>query len=107
MQKHVLSTTLTDVEDNTRIIQGDGAAQLTKLKQEPGGDLLLMCGPGLLAQLTAERLVDEYMLYVCPNALGKGTHLFRVIEQPVDLDYRWSVPFSTGMNLQVYASVDG
>jgi dihydrofolate reductase len=105
MPKHVLSTTLTEADGNTTIIGDDVAGQLTKLKEQADGDLLLMCGPALLAQLTTERLVDEYMLYVCPNVLGRGTHLFRDLPRAVDLTYRRSVPFSKGMNLQIYAPI--
>jgi hypothetical protein len=36
--------------------------QVAALRSQPGGDLLLMCGPALLAALSAYGLVDEYML---------------------------------------------
>ena len=81
--------------------------QLTELKLGAGGDLLLMCGPSLFAELTAHRLIDEYMLYVCPNALGHGTHLFRELPEPVKLKFKRTVPFASGVNLHHYAPVYG
>lgn len=107
MPKYVISRTSPDVAANTQIVTGDIKAELAELKQESGGDVLLMCGPSLLAQLTAARLVDEYMLYVCPSAFGSGTHLFRDITDYIKLQYERSVTFSGGVNLHYYKPVYG
>jgi dihydrofolate reductase len=105
MDKFVISTTLQDLNDNTRVIASDVAQELAKLKEGPGGDLLLQCGPSLFAELTDQRLIDEYMLYMCPSALGHGTHLFRDLEAPLELRFERSVSFQTGVNLHFYAPV--
>ena len=105
MPKYVVSTSSPDVAANTRILTGDIAAELAERKQKAADGLLLMCGPALLAHLTAARLVDEYMLYVCPSALGAGTHLFRDISDHVKLSYTRSVSFTTGVNLHIYKPV--
>jgi riboflavin biosynthesis pyrimidine reductase len=65
-----------------------------------------MCGPALFAELSRHRLIDQYMLYVCPNVIGQGNHLFRDLGVPVKLAFDRTVPFSTGVNLHYYRPVD-
>ena len=105
MRRYVLSTKLKEIAGNATVIQGDLAKEITRLKQEARGDLLLMCGPALFAQLTAQRLIDKYMLYVCPSAVGQGTPLFRDIPENIKLRFERTVLFATGVNLVYYAPV--
>lgn len=106
MDKYVISNTLTGAGHNTQVLSGDIATAIRRLKQDDGGDLLLMCGPALCAELTCHNLIDQYMLYVCPNAMGGDNHLFRDIIEPIPLVYERSVPFSAGVNLQYYRPVE-
>jgi dihydrofolate reductase len=73
-----------------------------QLKQQNGGDLLLMCGPSLFAALTASKLIDEYMFYVYANALGHGDHLYRDIAAPITMTPGRTVSFADGMELREY-----
>lgn len=86
----------------TQGISGDVVTAIRQLKESPGTDLLLMCGPSLLAELNRNRLIDEYMLYVCPNFLGHGRHLFAEIDEPVHLRVAQIVQFASGMTLTRY-----
>jgi dihydrofolate reductase len=76
--------------------------QVAALKKQAGGDLLLMCGPALLSTVSAERLVDKYILDVYPLALGHGVHLFGELSAPVPLSLLSSRPFPGGVDVQVY-----
>src|SRR5207244_9315642 len=79
MRKYVVSTTLTDDEatwDNTEVIRGDVAAEIARLKAEPGGDILVAGSCSLVHSLMAYGLVDEYRLMVFPIVLGSGKRLF-------------------------------
>lgn len=87
---------------DSRGISGDIAAAVKELKSSPGGDILLMCGPALLAEFARERLVDECMLYVCPNVLGEGRQLFGQLGEPMRLRLVQTVPFSSGMLFTKY-----
>jgi dihydrofolate reductase len=77
MPKFVVSSTLEDADwTNSTIIQADVVEYVTKLKQQPGGTLLV-CGSGTLVNLLVEHdLVDEYRLMVFPVVLGSGKRLF-------------------------------
>jgi dihydrofolate reductase len=73
MTKYVASTTL-DHGDwaNTTVLGGDLVEEVAKLKQQPGGDIL-MYGFGPVAQtLLANGLLDEVRLWLFPVFVGVG-----------------------------------
>jgi dihydrofolate reductase len=77
MPKLVASTTLHEpLEWNARLIQGDIAEAIAKLKREGGGEILMYGSPTLMRTLAAHDLVDEYKLWVHPIVLGGGKRLF-------------------------------
>jgi dihydrofolate reductase len=73
MPKYVGSTTLTDPEwNNTHVIDGDVAAEITRLKQAPGKDIV-QYGFGAVSRLLLEHgLLDELRLWVHPLIVGTG-----------------------------------
>jgi dihydrofolate reductase len=85
MPKYVVSSSLTEAKNNTQILSGDIGARIAELKRGGSGNLLLICGASLFARLTTARLIDEYMLFMCPHAMGNGDHLFRALPAAVDL----------------------
>ena len=103
MDTFVVSNSLPATTPGVTIISGDIAPQIRRLKQQDEGDLLLMCGPSLFATLTAHKLIDEYLLYVYPNALGHGEHLYRDVPAPITLTPVRTVSFAEGMELRQYA----
>ena len=50
---------------------------VTKLKAQPGKDLLVMGSGELVQTLMKHNLVDLYVLLIHPLILGSGRHLFR------------------------------
>jgi dihydrofolate reductase len=77
MPKFVVSTTLEEAEwSNSTLIDGDVADEVSKLKQEPGGDILVNGSGQLVRSLMRHGLVDEYRLMVFPVVLGGGKRLF-------------------------------
>jgi len=57
--------------------RGDVAAEVTNLKQQHGGDLLLL-GHGLLGEtLLQQRLIDVLDLGILPVMVGHGKPFFR------------------------------
>ena len=75
--KYVVSTTLKDPEwQNTTVISGDVAEEITKLKERTDG-VILVAGSGTLVRgLLEANLVDELRLMVFPTVLGRGKRLF-------------------------------
>ena len=75
--KVVVSKTLTDPEwNNTTVISGDVVEQLSKLRDETDGSILV-AGSGMLVEtLLAADLVDELRLMVFPTILGRGRRVF-------------------------------
>jgi dihydrofolate reductase len=75
--KLVASTTLHEpLAWNARLITGDLAEQIARLKAEDGGDILIYGSPTLMRTLAAHDLVDEYKFWVHPIVLGGGRRLF-------------------------------
>lgn len=78
MPKYVFSSTLKEAEwNNSTIIRGDVVAEVTRLKQQEGGDLLIY-GHGLLGDtLLKHHLIDALDLSIYPLVLGQGRLFFR------------------------------
>jgi dihydrofolate reductase len=68
-----------------RIASGDLAAEMARLKAEPGKDIIAHGGAGFARELAAHGLIDEYKLLVHSVALGKGLAVFSGLTKPVDL----------------------
>jgi dihydrofolate reductase len=86
LPKYVASTTLQEpLAWNATLLTGDVAEAVAKLKQQPGGDLLVQ-GSGQLARtLLRHKLIDTYQLWVHPVVLGSGRRLFGDGEPPTTL----------------------
>ena len=77
MPKFVVSTTLDTPEwNNSTVINGDVATEVTKLKERFANDVLVEGSARLVNSLKELDLVDEYRLMVFPIVLGKGKRLF-------------------------------
>jgi dihydrofolate reductase len=65
MPKLVASTTLHEpLEWNAKLIKGDIAKEVAKLKRDDGGEILTYGSPTLMRTLAAHDLVDEYKLWI-------------------------------------------
>jgi dihydrofolate reductase len=78
IQKYVFSSKLEATTwSNSTIVRGDVAAGVAKLKEQGGGDLLLL-GHGLLGEtLLRHRLIDVLDVAIHPVFVGHGKPLFR------------------------------
>ena len=107
LAKVVFSTTLEPGADRV-VIGGDLAAQLAALKQRPGRDILMSCGPKTLAPLAmTPGLIDEYLLAVSPAVVGAGPRLFEDVTDGFALELVDSTVFDGGALLLRYRSWRG
>jgi dihydrofolate reductase len=96
-QKVVFSRTLKQADwENTRLLQGSLEAEVRKLKQETGPNLLIMGSGSIVAQLTQARLIDTYQVIVQPVVLGGGKSMFAGVKDRLNLKLKNSRPFSNG-----------
>jgi dihydrofolate reductase len=80
--KYVVSTSLSRADwANSRLIKGDLAAEVAKLKAEDGKDIIVSGSITLVRSLLAEKLVDRLQLLVHPIIVRKGRQLF---DDPVE-----------------------
>ena len=77
MPKYVVSSTLTDPTwNNTRVLSGGLAEEVTRLKDEVAGEISVAGSIRLAQGLLAHDLVDELHLMTFPVLLGTGRRLF-------------------------------
>lgn len=75
--KYVVSSTLEKAEwNNSTVLRGDVAEQVSKLKRELDGNIVVHGSAQLVQTLIEHDLVDELRLMVFPVVLGAGKRLF-------------------------------
>ncbi len=99
MPKYVVSSTLGKVEwtGGSRLIKGDVAEQIRRLKRQPGQDLLLSGSAQLFNAMMGENLIDLYRLMVHPIVAGKGKRLFAEGVSQSNLELTEAKRFKTGI----------
>ncbi len=103
LPKVVFSRKLDSVSwENTRLLKGDLAKEVAKLKQESGDNMVIMGSGSIITQLALEKLIDEYQLVVNPIALGAGRTIFEGIKEKLDLKLTDSRTFQNGNVLLTY-----
>jgi dihydrofolate reductase len=77
LPKYVVSSTLEDPKwTNVTVLKGDVVEEVTRLKQELEGDIVVYASYQLGRELIEHDLVDELRLFVFPVVLGAGERLF-------------------------------
>ncbi len=101
--KVVVSNSLksTDGWRNSTLISRDVIAEVQKLKDQPGKNILIDGSSLLIHTLQEDDLVDEYILHVYPLVLGSGKRLFPEGRR-IDLQLIESHALSTGVVYQKY-----
>jgi dihydrofolate reductase len=84
LRKIVFSRTLSHVTwNNTTLVKEVVPADILRMKQESGLDMLIYGSASLVQTLTNLRLIDRYQLLIYPTAIGSGKPLFRDIAPQV------------------------
>jgi dihydrofolate reductase len=97
LPKVVFSRTLAKVSwNNTKLVRGELAAEVRKMKQEPGKDMVILGSGTIVSQLAQEGLIDEYQIIVNPVVLGKGRTMFDGIKNKLALKLTETRTFGNG-----------
>jgi len=102
MPKIVFSRTLEKVEWNAKLVKENIAEEISRMKREPGKDLVLFAGADLASTFRQLGLIDEYRLLVNPVVLGSGTPLFKGVHDKLNLKLIKTQTFSCGNVLLCY-----
>ena len=76
LPKYVVSSTLEDPAWNSTVLRGDVVNEVSKLKRELDGEIVVPASFQLVRTLMEHDLVDELRLKVFPVVLGDGARLF-------------------------------
>ena len=102
--KFVVSKTLEGPLEwqNSTLIKGDVAKEITELKRQPGKDITIIGSAALVQSLLRDGLLDELRLMVHPVVLGSGKRLFEDEGDQKALELVDSKTFSTGVLYLTY-----
>ena len=103
LPKVVFSRTLDKASwNNTKLVKGGMAAEIRRMKNEPGKDMAILGSGSIVSQLAQEGLIDEYQILVNPVVLGKGRTMFDGIREKLTLKLTKTRAFGNGNVLLCY-----
>jgi dihydrofolate reductase len=87
LPKYVVSSTPLEAPgwQGSRLIGGDVVSEISKLKQELDGEIVVYASRQLVRMLLSHELVDELRLTIYPVVLGAGDRLFDEIGEKTPL----------------------
>ena len=87
---------------NTDIATGDLIEEVSKIKSQNGGDIIVYGGASFDSSLIKEKLIDEFYLFVNPIVMGSGKTIFRDLKEIQKLTLIDSKVFDCGLVLLHY-----
>jgi dihydrofolate reductase len=104
--KIVFSTTLEHTDwNNSRLVRGNVVEEITKLKNQPGKDLIVLGSPRFAHHLMQLGLVDEFKMTISPVVLGQGLPYFKGIPEQMKLKLNQCKTFDSGAIVLEYERV--
>jgi dihydrofolate reductase len=103
MPKIVFSRTLDNASwSNTKLVKGDLAAEMRKMKKQPGPDMVILGSGSIVSQLAQQNLIDEYQIALSPIVLGNGRTMFEGVKEKLNLKLTKSRTFGNGTVFACY-----
>ena len=93
--------------ENSRILSGDLAKILAKLKREKGGGIMLEGGPAVVRECLRRDLADDYWLFVMPVVYGRGPRYWGPMDTQCTLKLLETKPGEDREILLHYEAVHG
>jgi dihydrofolate reductase len=104
--KYVVSATLDEPKwGNSTVLAGDVASEVSKLKEELAGEIVVYASYQLVRTLLEHDLVDEVRLTVFPVVLGAGERLFGETADQKPMRLRSARTLGDGLILLTYEIV--
>ncbi len=101
--KIVFSRTLDRAEwNNSRLIKENMAEEISKLKGQPGEDMVILGSGSIVSALTRLGLIDEYELMVSPVVLGRGRSQFEGLDGRLKMKLIKAETLSSGIVILGY-----
>ncbi|GAB4160390.1 MAG: dihydrofolate reductase family protein [Candidatus Promineifilaceae bacterium] len=66
---------------NTVLARGDLVEEITRLKNQPGADIIAYGGATFVSDLIKHGLIDEFHLFINPTAIGSGMAIFKELDR--------------------------
>jgi dihydrofolate reductase len=106
LPKYIVSSTLKEAKwSNSSVLDSDVVTEVSKLKQEIDGDILIYASYELVRTLMEHGLVDEFRLVIFPVVLGVGERLFRETSDKTSLRLVRTETIGEGLPLLTYEVV--
>ena len=102
LNKVVFSRTLKSAAWENSRVASDAVAEVRKLKQLPGNDMVIFGSSDLAVSLMRENLIDDYRIVISPVILGKGKTLFKGFDDRLKLHLTKTKTFLSGHVMLYY-----
>ena len=87
---------------NTDIATGDITDEIMKLKRQEGKDIVVYGGASFDSSLIKLGLIDEFLLFINPVAIGNGMTIFKNLNEIQEFNLIKSIAFDSGEVLLHY-----
>jgi len=106
--KVVVSHSLENIKEtkiwkHVRLINENVKDEITRLKKEKGGDIILLGSSNLSVSLLEWGLLDEVRIMIAPVVIGKGTPLFEGLKNKINFKFIKARKFANGNVLLTYS----
>jgi len=106
LPKIVFSKTLQKAEwNNSRLVKENIAEEISRMKQQPGKDIVIFGSGSIVSTFMQLGLIDEYRIIVNPVVLGNGKRLFKGIDDKHNLKLLKTKVLSSGVVILYYQPV--
>jgi dihydrofolate reductase len=106
LPKYVVSLSLDEPRwSNSTVLKGDVVSEVSKLKQELDGDIVVYASYQLGRTLIEHDLVDELRLVVFPVVLGAGERLFGETSDQTPMRLTHTQTIGDGLTFLTYERV--
>jgi dihydrofolate reductase len=106
LPKLVASRTLQQASwNNSKLIKGNVADEVAELKRMPGKDIVLLGSSILASSLLQDGLIDEYRVILAPLLIGRGSPLFKDINEKIKFRLERTRLLKSGVIVLYYQTV--